>query len=76
MKKFRNIISMLLVVVMCLSLMPMISLAGGGEKTTIQELHLTSNIDEILKVGHAVEAPTFNITDPGLQGIVKVEFQG
>lgn len=35
MKKFRNIISMALAIVMMLSLMPMISFAGGGEPETV-----------------------------------------
>lgn len=46
----------------------------GGGKTTISELHLTSNIDEILKVGNEVKPLTITVDDPKFQGKINVEF--
>lgn len=64
MKKYKKIISLALAFVMVLGMLPMNIFAGGGEKTVISQLRLSSNIGEILKVGHAVEPLTLTVDDP------------
>ena len=67
--KFNGrLLSILLTLVMCLTLLPMTVFAEGGESEEIKEVVATAEI-EVPKLGYKPENPKFTITSPTDKGV-------